>query len=292
MCRPDIHELISYADGLGIPVSLSPSATPRLLREDFGQLRQLGVRRMSLSVDGPDEESHDAFRGVKGAWKWTLEAVRRCREANIGLQINTTITRENIGKFSEFQKAVRALEPQMWSIFLLVPVGRGVAEQLPTPLETEAFFNKLYTFSLEAPFAIKTTEGMHYRRVVAQRRRAGDLPRRLTTDSGNRLSPERLHPPVGTNDGKGIVFVSHLGEICPSGFFPVACGNVKSHELIDVYRHHVVFRQLRDAEQLDGKCGFCEYKHLCGGSRARAYATSGRFMGEEPLCIYQPAMSV
>ncbi len=292
MCRPDIHELISFADGLGIPISLSPSATPRLLREDFKHLRRLGVQRMSLSIDGPDEASHDSFRGVRGAWQWTIEAVRRCQEAGIGLQINTTITRDNIGRFEDFSMAVSSLAPEMWSIFLLVPVGRGVTEHLPSAIETEAFFNKLYSFSLQAPFAIKTTEGMHYRRVVAQRRRAGELPPKMAPKSQSSTLPGRIPAPVGTNDGKGIVFVSHIGEICPSGFFPVACGNVKSHELIDVYRNHPVFKRLRDPGQLEGKCGSCEYNRLCGGSRARAYATSKRYMGEEPLCIYQPAMSI
>lgn len=291
MSRTDIHVLISFADGLGIPVSLSPSATPRLLREDFTLLKRLGVQRMSLSIDGPDEASHDAFRGVKGAWGWTIEAVRRCHEAGIGLQINTTITRDNMGALDAFEATVSSLSPDLWSVFLLVPVGRGAGEALPGPLETEAFFNRLYNVACRVPFAVKTTEGMHYRRVVAQRRRAGDLPGQGIPQHPSGYTATR-RPPSGTNDGKGIVFVSHIGEICPSGFFPVACGNVKSHELIEVYRDHAVFQRLRDSTRLEGKCGQCEYNRLCGGSRARAYAMTGNYMAEEPLCVYQPEMSV
>lgn len=286
MARPDIHDLIERADRMGIPVSLSPSATPRLLREDFARLRELGIRRMSLSLDGPTEETHNAFRGVAKSWDWTLEAAARCHEAGIPLQINTTVTGDTLGWFDALTPVIESLRPSLWSVFVLVPVGRGGALAVPEPYAMEVFLNRLYDYSLGAPFPVKTTEGMQYRRVVAQRRRAEGVTR---APSGP-LNGHR--PPAGINDGKGVVFISHIGEIFPSGFLPVAAGNVKSHRLLDIYRDHPLFRRLRDPGELRGKCAYCEYNRLCGGSRARAYAMTRDYMAEDPVCAYQPAMAV
>lgn len=283
MCREDIYDLIDYAHFRKIPVSLSPSATPRLLRADFGRLRRLGIERMSLSLDGPDRESHDRFRGLRGPWDWTMKALERCREAGISVQINTTVTGENIGRFDAFAELMEGIRPDVWSLFILVPVGRGKEGELPSPIQMEAFFNRLYDHACTAPYLIKTTEGMHYRRVVAQRRRSEGVAR-----SGD--AP--VFGTRGINDGKGVLFISHIGEICPSGFLPVAAGNVKSHELIDVYRGSPLFRTLRDPLKLKGKCGHCHYNRLCGGSRARAFAMTRDYMESEPLCIHQPEMNV
>lgn len=268
--RKDLLRLIRHASRLGLRVALSPSATPDLLALDFSELREAGVRRVSLSLDGATAETHNAFRGVSKAWDWTMRAAEAFRLAGIPFQINTTITGRNLSEFDALTEIVTGMQPAGWTIFLVVPTGRAEEEPLPSPTEVETLFTKLRALSLSVPFAIRTTEGQHYRRVLAQRSRCG----------------ESLPPPI--NDGKGFVFVSHTGDICPSGFLPLAAGNIKRRSLGSVYREAPLFRELRDPSLLRGKCGRCEFKSLCGGSRARAYAVTGDYLAEEPLCIYQP----
>lgn len=272
--RPDLKELIAYASQRGLRVGLSPSATPDFLRADLSELKRLGVARISLSLDGATRESHDRFRGVPGTWDLTMEAIMRAALAELPVQINTTFTRQNLDEFYDFVGLLARIRPALWSVFQLVPTGRGKTADLLSADEMEDLFVRLYRHSLEAPYDIKTTEGQHYRRVVLQQSRN---PAAL-----------RARAPLGINDGKGFVFISHLGDIQPSGFLPLTAGNVRNDELIDIYRRHPFFQMLRDADQLGGKCGRCEFRNICGGSRARAYATTGDFLAEEPLCSYQP----
>jgi radical SAM protein with 4Fe4S-binding SPASM domain len=272
--RPDHKELLKYAAGKGLRVAFSPSATPKLLHSDFKELKALGVMRMSLSLDGASRETHNAFRGVSRSWDWTMEALQRAREAELPVQLNTTFTRVNIGEFDQFARLLSdEIKPAAWTVFLLVPTGRGKVGDLLTAQELEELFAKMYALSNTVPFPIKTTEGQSYRRYVLQH-----------TPPDSRRRPETM----GVNDGKGFVFVSHIGEICPSGFLPYVAGNVRSDELIEVYRNSPIFRELRDSSLLKGKCGRCEYKDICGGSRARAYALTGDHMAEEPFCAYEP----
>jgi radical SAM protein len=275
--RSDLLLLVSYAAEKGLRVALSPSATPRLLQADFHRLKQLGVARMSLSIDGASRQSHDAFRGVPGTWNWTFQALAKAAEAEIAVQINTTFTRRNLHEFDGFVALLATIKPVLWSVFQLVPTGRAAASEVLSADEMEGLFVRLHALSLTVPYDIKTTEGHHYRRVVVQR-------------SGNTRAA-RQRAPLGINDGKGFVFISHTGEIHPSGFLPLPAGNVRRHELIEVYRRNPLFTQLRDTRLLKGKCGICEFKNICGGSRARAYAMTGDFLAEEPCCNYQPRRS-
>lgn len=272
MMREDLKDLILYAAKKNFRLALSPSATPKLLNTDFHALKKWGIQRMSLSLDGATREEHEAFRGVLQSWDWTMQAIEKAKEAGIGVQINTTIMRQNFKKLEDFRRLMDEIQPLVWTIFLLVPTGRAKNEELLSAEETEGFFNRLYDLSREVSYEIKTTEGQHYRRVFLQR---------------TGIKPEN-HPVPGVNDGKGFVFVSHTGEICPSGFLPIVAGNVRKDELIEVYRNHETFQQLRDSSLLKGKCGRCEYHHICGGSRARAYAVTGDYLAEEPCCNYQP----
>lgn len=288
--RPDLEQLIRHAAGQGLRVALSPSATPDLVAADFHRLRDGGVMRMSLSLDGATRETHDRFRGVPGTWDWTMQALAKAAEAGLPVQINTTFTRQNLCEFDEFVRRLGEIRPVLWSVFQLVPTGRGNAADLLTADEMEELFVRLHRLSLEAPYDIKTTEGQHYRRVVAQQRRtAGGA-----AAGGGRpasMNPGRLpsgRAPLGINDGNGFVFISHTGNIQPSGFLPLTAGQVRRDELIEVYRNSPLFRALRDAALLEGKCGRCEFKTICGGSRARAYAVSGNPLGQEPLCVYEP----
>jgi radical SAM protein with 4Fe4S-binding SPASM domain len=272
--RSDLKELIRYATHRGLRVGLTPSATPELLREDFRDLKDAGVARLALSLDGASRESHDRFRGVPGTWDLTMGAVQKAREAGLPLQINTTFTRTNLGEFDAFLGVLDGIRLELWSVFQLVPTGRGKTDDLLTAEEMEALFLRLQRHSMTAPYDIKTTEGHHYRRVVVQQTR--------------NTSSLRLRSPLGINDGKGFAFVSHIGDIYPSGFLPLRTGNVRTDDLLAVYRSHPMFLRLRDADELGGKCGRCEYRNLCGGSRARAYAMTGDYMAEEPLCVHQP----
>jgi radical SAM protein with 4Fe4S-binding SPASM domain len=275
MMRPDLLEIVAAATERGLHVSMSPSATPRFVKADLCRFRDVGLQRVSLSLDGATRESHDRFRGVPGTWDRTMESIGAAIEAGIELQINTTFTRQNLGEFEAFSRLLQDINPSLWSVFQLVPTGRARPEDLLTGHQMEALFERLYALSQKVPFPIKTTEGQHYRRIVLQHwKRTPHLPR-----------PNLL--PV--NDGNGFVFVSHTGDIQPSGFLPITAGNVREQELLDVYRDATVFCKLREPSLLKGKCRRCEFRSVCGGSRARAFAMTGDYLAEEPLCVYQPS---
>lgn len=272
--RSDLAAIVASATRRGLRVAISPSATPRLVHSDFHKLRAAGVERLSLSLDGASQATHDAFRGVPGTWAWTYQAIDKARAAGIEVQINTTFSRTNIGEFAEFLQILEAIQPSLWSVFLLVPTGRATANEMLSPGATEKLFEGLVTYSEHCGFPIKTTEGPHYRRVLRSRNQT-----------------QNPWSAAATNDGKGFVFISHTGEIQPSGFLPLTCGNVRTDNLLSVYRESPVFQSLRDPEKLRGKCGYCEYRQICGGSRARAYAFTGDWLAEDPSCSYQPKFS-
>jgi len=275
MLRSDIFRLINRARWAGLRVALSPSATPQLLKTDFKALVQAGVRRMSLSLDGTTPAAHDLFRGVPGTWDRTIEAISMAHEAKLSLQINTTLTRKNLDEFDRFPGLIESIRPAAWTVFLLVPVGRGQLSDMPTADEVEMVFSKLHEVSKTAKYKLSTTEGMHYRRVRWQR-------------TNPRTSARLLAP--GTGDGRGVVFISSRGEICPSGFLPEVAGDIRFDNLLEIYREHSIFRHLRNPNALRGKCGRCSYKVVCGGSRARAFAVTGDPFEADPLCSYQPEM--
>lgn len=280
LMRRDAVDLVRAATAAGLHVGLSPSATPRLLHTDFSELKSAGVQRLSLSLDGARRDTHDAFRGVTGTFDRTLEAVRRAHEAGLDLQINTTLTRENLGEYEDFKRLMFKLKPAMWSVFLLVPTGRAGLGSLPDATEIERVFEDLAQLVGHAPFAVKTTEGHHFRRVLIQKRGA----------AVGRSRPG-LRSPAGIRDGRGVMFISHTGDISPSGFLPVVCGNVRVNNPAWVYRRHPLFVTLRDHDALGGKCGRCEFRTVCGGSRARAYGITGDPFAADPACAYQPALA-
>ena len=286
--RPDIFELVEYASTHGVRISLTPSATPLLTKEAILKLKQCGLARLAISLDGPTANVHDAFRRVPGSYDWTLQAVRWAREIGLPVQINTTITRHNLQYLDSTISLLEQLDIVLWSVFFLVPTGRGSAIDLISAEEFEQVFEKLYETSLRVKFDIKSTEAQHYRRFLLQRRteekRNGKVPAMLgmSTPDGIGRAPRRI------NDGKGFVFISHSGEVFPSGFLPVSAGNVRNQSLTDLYRHSPLFVALRNSENLKGKCGICEFREVCGGSRARAYALAGDVFAEEACCIWQP----
>jgi len=279
--RPDLFELLSYSARLGLRTTLSPSPTPLLTAEAIQRFQQCGVARISISVDGPDAATHDGFRRVPGSFARAVFALQEARRVGLSTQVNTTVSRHNWQRLEEMADLVEACGAQMWDVFFLVPTGRAQSRDELNAEEFEQVFAFLYERSKRAPFVIKTTEAMHYRRYVAQRRKLEGAPPVKQADNP-------LHRSLGINSGRGLVFISRTGDICPSGFLPLAAGNARQHRLAEVYRHSALFCTLRDTSLLRGKCGRCPYKNLCGGSRSRAYALTGDYLAEDPRCCYQP----
>ena len=289
--RPDIYQLVEYATACGVRTSLTPSATPLLTREALVRLRDCGLARLAISLDGPTAEIHDAFRRVPGSYDWTLRAVRWAHEIGLPAQINTTITRHNLGQLDDVIALLETLDIVLWSVFFLVPTGRGQSIDLISAEEFEQVFEKLYETSRRVKFDIKSTEAQHYRRFLLQKRteaRRSGQAAAMAKVFGATSADGIGRAPRGINDGKGFVFISHLGEVFPSGFLPVSAGNVRKHSLAGLYRHSPLFVTMRDSANLQGKCGICEFREVCGGSRARAYAVRGNMFAEEPNCVYQP----
>jgi radical SAM protein with 4Fe4S-binding SPASM domain len=240
---------------------------------------------MAISLDGPDAATHDEFRGIPGTFDRAMFALRHARDIGLDTQLQTTVTRRNMGRLAEVAEIAKEVRTKMWSLFFLIVTGRAAeGDDLLAP-EYEQVFEFLYELSKTAPFGVKTTEAMHYRRYVAQR---------IKAEHGATENPNAqgvAWRTAGVSDGKGFVFVSHTGEIFPSGFFPVSGGNVLDDSLTDIYRNSDMFVTLRDTSQRRGKCGICEYRNICGGSRSRAYALSGDFLAEDPRCVYQPRLA-
>lgn len=280
--RGDLPDLLRRGVQLGLRTTVTPSATPLLTAEAVSAIHACGVARMALSLDGPDAEAHDSFRGVAGSFDRTISALSQARAIGLETQVNTTVTRHNRLRLDEMAKLVAESGARLWSVFFLVATGRAQETDDLTAQEYEQVFEFLYETSQTAPFDIKTTEAQHYRRYVAQHRKSEGNGRRAAA------APGVIQRQAGINDGKGFVFISHTGEIYPSGFLPLAAGNVRRNSLAEVYRNAPLFRTLRASENLEGKCGDCLYRNLCGGSRSRAYALTGNYLASDPRCEYQP----
>lgn len=280
--REDLFDLIRHARAQGLDVALTPSATPRVTPEVVAKIKEAGVSRLAVSLDGADAATHEAIRQVPGTYARTMEILAAARAVDLPLQVNTTITTTNFAQVDAMAEFLATQGIVLWSVFLLVPVGRGALEGRIRPQQYEDLFARLWHHAQTKPFAVKTTEAHHYRRYVLQLR--GNPMRRGPAEILN-----RQRAPLGINDGKGVMFVGHTGEIYPSGFLPIRCGRFPEQSVVDVYRNAPLFRQLRDPDALQGKCGSCEFKRVCGGSRARAYAVYDDPMAEEPDCAYLPA---
>ncbi|MUV36529.1 Coenzyme PQQ synthesis protein [Lentibacillus sp. JNUCC-1] len=295
--RPDVFDIAEYAIQKGVRVSMTPSATPNVTKEAMKKAKDIGLARWAFSVDGHNAEIHDHFRGTNGSFDLTMNAISYLHELDMPLQINTVISKYNYEYLDEMAEMVERLGVVLWSVFFLVPTGRGKESDMISPAEHEKVLRWLYKLSKRVPFDIKTTAAQHYRRVVIQskmREHKGmsDGDRIYYEDAlmqGKTGSIDGLgRAPKGVNDGNGFVFISHTGDVYPSGLLPIKAGNVRMQPLADIYRHSEVFKNLRNPDQYKGKCGVCEFRHVCGGSRSRAYNVTGDYMESEPYCVYIP----
>ncbi len=270
LMRRDLFEIAGYAISQGLRTSLSPSVTALVTPANLSSACLAGVRHISFSLDGATAKSHDGFRGVQGSFERTLQSVAMASEVGLSVQVNTTVSHWNLEELDSIAAVVAGSGAMLWDLFFLVPTGRAKAAEMLSAEEHEVVFNWLYELSAKASFRTKTTLGQHYRRVALQR---------------GGTSAAAVHT-ASTNDGKGICFISHTGQIFPSGFLPIDCGSVRTSSVRQVYSSHPVFKQLRDPSRLKGKCGVCPFNQICGGCRARAYACTGDYLEAEPACKY------
>jgi radical SAM protein with 4Fe4S-binding SPASM domain len=271
--REDLEALIAHGRQRDLRVGVIPAATPRLTRERIASIARAGAEQIAFSLDGEDAESHDAFRQVPGTFQRALAGAGWVREEGVRLQINTVFGAWNADRFQPMADLVQSLGVAFWEVFFLVPTGRGSALSCCNAEQTEHLFAQLRELAERVDFTIKVTEAPHYRRHVLEHQTPG--------------SDRRLIGPRPVNSGRGFCFVDHTGQICPSGFLPLPCGDIRRDGLAEVYRYHPVFRTLRDASQLKGHCGTCAYREACsGGSRARAYALTGDLLAPEPFCAH------
>ncbi len=267
--RPDLFELLQAAVDIGITPSVTPATTSRLTEETIQQFADIGVNRMALSLDGATAASHDAFRGETGTFQTVIEAAHHAREAGLSIQINTTVTAATVGELPAIADLAEELGAQMWEVFFLVPVGRGAQLAQITPERAHQVTEWLYNRSREASYRIITVEAPFYRRVA----------RDMASETGDET------PQVGsTGAGNGFVFVSHTGDVYPSGFMPLRAGNIREAQLSTIYRDAECMQRLRNRAGFDGPCGDCPATQYCGGSRSRAYAATGNPTGSDPLC--------
>jgi AdoMet-dependent heme synthase len=304
--RDDLTELVQDATQRELHVSLSPSVTPRLTAARLAALRAAGASAVSLSLDGARPETHDRLRGIDGTCRDTILAAAMVRDAGFRLQINTTVHADNVDELPDLLAWLVHQEVSLWSVFLLVPTGRGTTMRPLDADQTEDLLHWLHEIGDLLP--LKTTEAPHFRRVAVQRAAAarddkpldeafppGELRRRLTERTValvDRAPQRHRRPPLDVNAGRGVVFVDHVGRVHPSGFLPLDVGSVRELPLSTIYRTSPVLQRLRDVESYNGRCAFCEYRTVCGGSRSRAYGVSGDPYGDDPACAHIPARPV
>ncbi|HEY9788681.1 MAG TPA: TIGR04053 family radical SAM/SPASM domain-containing protein [Candidatus Obscuribacterales bacterium] len=281
--RPDLFQIIRAARERKFTVAVTPSATPRTTSNIVRALKEAGVARLAVSLDGVDAASHDSFRGVRGSFAWTNDIINWARAYQIPLQINTTIWRGNLPLFDQFVQFIGSANAVLWSVFFLVPTGRAQKEMQISSSEAETVLKKMAEVASLSSFDIKATAAPHFRRVLMERMCSKDL---VNLQPGMKLGALRSYQSV--NDGKGILFISHIGDVYPSGFLPLSAGNVKDVSIARLYREHPLFVALRDPSLLKGKCGRCPYREICGGSRARAFGDCGDYLASDPLCSYAP----
>jgi radical SAM protein len=295
LLRQDLFELVDRADSLDIPVALSPSVTPLLTPEAIHRIADSPVRAVSISLDGAIGSTHDGVRGIEGHFEQTVQAIRDLVATGLTVQVNTTVMRTNVEELSEVARIVSDTGARIWEVFFLIHVGRGTDTLALNPDEHEQVCHFLYD-SAHYGFIVRTVEAPFFRRVARARAGGatvpdGNLYRRLATELREQLGDPGPRPKAhtaATRDGKGILFIAHDGEVYPAGFLPLGLGNIRDQPISRIYCDDERLQAIR-AARFSGRCGECEYADLCGGSRARAYVSTGDLLGEDPACVHRPA---
>jgi heme b synthase len=280
LMRGDVYEIARYGVDKGLRVVLATNGTP-VTRDVAEKLKSAGISRISVSIDGADAKTHDAFRGVSGAFDGAMRGISEILKAGISLQINTTIAKENIDEIPKILDLSTNLGADALHIFLLVPTGRGQeADEIP-PDEYERILNWFYDQRDKVGLQLKATCAPHYFRIMRERAKEEGVKVSVETHGFEAMTK-------GCLGGTGFCFISRTGGVYPCGYLPVLAGNIRETNFKEIWDHAKVFQDLRDESKLKGKCGICEYKRVCGGCRARAYSATGDYLAEEPYCVYQP----
>ncbi len=308
LMRDDLVDIVEYAYEKGFRTAIAFSGTDRATEEKLEELKEAGIARIAISIDGSTAEKHDSFRGVNGTFEMSMKIIENAKNVGIPFQINTTVTRENIHDLPNIAKLCLEKGAIMWDVFFIVPTGRAKIELMPSPQEFEDVLCWLYDVSRKTGLNVKSSAATHLRRIELMRDKGimpkvselywelrkslDEMPKgegkRIVAGGYGRSMSDGIRRAVGITDGRGMFFISHVGEVYPSGFLPIVAGNVREQNITEIYYKSEIFVQLKNPDNLKGKCGICEYRYVCGGSRARAYAIKGDYLAAEPCCIYQP----
>jgi len=282
LLRDDIFDIASYGTKLGLRMVMAPNGT-LLSNENVNKLKESGIQRISISLDGKDAKSHDLFRGVEGAFDSALQGIRNATDVSLPFQINTTITQKNLEFIPDILELAVSLGAVAHHIFLLVPTGRGkyIADQSISAKEYEETLNWFYKQRDKTSIELKATCAPHYYRILRQNAKKEGKSVSFQTHGLDAVTR-------GCLGGTSFCFISHQGIVQPCGFLDLNCGDITKQSFKDVWLNSKIFQKLRDNNQLKGKCGICEFRKYCGGCRARAYEATGDYMSEEPMCSYQP----
>ncbi len=294
MKKKGLEQILKRAKELGLPVSMSPSATPLLGEEAYALMKKYGVKSLSLSLDGSSPFTHDWLRGIEGTFDRTVRLMREIISEGFTLQINTAVFRRNVMELPEILKILVDNKVKTWEVFFLIKTGRGIDREDLDPQGYEDVNNYL-SFASRYGVVVRTVEAPFFRRIMLERARqdydGGETYKNLVSKTIELLGKpgERSQGHTSnTRDGKGIIFVSHNGDVNPSGFLPYNLGNVKEKSIVDIYRNNEILIKMRDPKNFKGRCGICEYGDICGGSRSRAFSYYGDLFQEDPMCIYVP----
>lgn len=305
LARPDFFTLLEEGHKIGLKMALAPAVSSSLAGKNLDRIKELGINAISISLDGAGPKTHEGIRQVPGHFQQTIDKLGELVQRGFMVQVNTTVMRRNAEELGDIAVLLKRLGVHVWEVFFLVHVGRGTAvEELPAK-ECEDVSHFLFD-SARYGFVVRTVEGPFFRRVVTWRAEAGPdidpvekfglgpLYTRLSQKLVTELGAPTLNPKAtsaGTRDGNGILFVAHDGGVCPAGFLPLPLGNVREKSVVEIYREHPTLQAIRRAE-FTGRCGACEFREICGGSRSRAYAAFEDALAEDPACAYAPAGTV
>jgi len=295
LCRSDLFDLVGHARNAGLMSALASNGT-MIDSAVAEKIKASGIARVSISLDGATGEVHNKLRQLEGSFEDAIEGISHLREKKVPFQINTTLTKHNAHQLEDVYELAKSLGAVALHVFMLVPVGCGqtLAEtDMLSPEQYEKMLIEICRLDGLGELQVKVTCGPHYERVI--REQGLHKARKAAGHPGGSVPGRPAHahgPSKGCLAGLGILFVGHQGVVFPCGYLPVNCGNILQTKLADIWQNNQDLARMRDTDSLEGKCGLCGYRRLCGGCRARAYAATGNYMAEEPFCAYIPPQAV